>query len=320
MNTRKIQALFCTLFIAMSFIACKKSETILQDGIFVGAGEGKDGPITVSITITGGKVTDAEIISDSENPEISDVAKRRIMQLFKTSGTTKNIDAISGATLTSRGLIEALDAALISATGKKSKKQVYTDTKCDIAIIGAGGAGLIAATEAASKGAHVIVLEKMGIVGGNSNFSTGGINAAYTKEQERLGITDDKETFYDDTMKGGYYMNDGFFFQAMLHEMEEINKTGNRAFLYGITMENHQPFEPDKFGYDHHVAAESDLLDEDETAILDVGLEGLYRADLGLGELVTALRASSRVCAMITPLPSASPSALTTVGSGAFSR
>ena len=222
MNTKKLQALFCTLFIAISFIACKKSETILQDGIFVGAGEGKDGPITVSITITGGKVTDAEIISDSENPEISDVAKRRIMQLFKTSGSTKNIDAISGATLTSRGLIEALDAALISASGKKSKKQVYTDTKCDIAIIGAGGAGLIAATEAASKGAHVIVLEKMGIVGGNSNFSTGGINAAYTKEQERLGITDDKETFYDDTMKGGYYMNDPALVHTLVNNSKDI--------------------------------------------------------------------------------------------------
>ena len=85
---------------------------------------------------------------------------------------------------------------------------VLPDENCDIAIIGAGGAGLVAATEAASKGAKVIVLEKMSIVGGNSNFSTGGISASYTKEQARLHIDDSPDLFYDDTMKGGYYLND----------------------------------------------------------------------------------------------------------------
>lgn len=92
----------------------------------------------------------------------------------------------------------ALGAGLVSCGGESA----------DIVIIGAGGAGLTAATEAANKGAKVIVLEKMSIVGGNTNYSTGGINASYTKEQERLGIKDDKETFFNDTMKGGYNLND----------------------------------------------------------------------------------------------------------------
>ncbi len=92
----------------------------------------------------------------------------------------------------------ALGAGLVSCGAESA----------DIVVIGAGGAGLTAATEAANKGAKVIVLEKMNIVGGNTNYSTGGINASYTKEQERLGIKDDKETFFNDTMKGGYNLND----------------------------------------------------------------------------------------------------------------
>ena len=92
---------------------------------------------------------------------------------------------------------------------------VLPDESCDIAIMGAGGAGLVAATEAASKGARVVVLEKMGIVGGNSNFSTGGISASYTKEQARLHIDDSPDLFYDDTMKGGYYLND----PALVHTL-----------------------------------------------------------------------------------------------------
>lgn len=35
---------------------------------------------------------------------------------------------------------------------------------------------------------------------------------------------------------GGYYMRDSYFFQAMLDRMEDINSSGERAFLYGITM------------------------------------------------------------------------------------
>ena len=51
-------------------------------------------------------------------------------------------------------------------------------------------------------------MEKQGIVGGNTNYSTGGINAAETSIQRSLGIYDSKELFYDDTMKGGHYLND----------------------------------------------------------------------------------------------------------------
>jgi fumarate reductase flavoprotein subunit len=79
--------------------------------------------------------------------------------------------------------------------------------KTDVVIIGAGGAGLAAAITAADKGAKVIVLEKMPMVGGNTLRSSGGINAAGTKEQAAQGIKDSAEAFYNDTMKGGYNKN-----------------------------------------------------------------------------------------------------------------
>ncbi|MFW5694734.1 MAG: flavocytochrome c [Alkalispirochaeta sp.] len=75
--------------------------------------------------------------------------------------------------------------------------------EADVVIIGAGGAGLAAAVEAADAGASVIVLEKMPGVGGNTNYATGGMNAAGTEFQQDLGISDSPELFYDDTMSGG---------------------------------------------------------------------------------------------------------------------
>ena len=74
----------------------------------------------------------------------------------------------------------------------------------DVVVIGAGGAGMAAAVTAHDLGAKVIVLEKMPFVGGNTVRATGGINAAETPQQAKLGIKDSIEQMYKDTMKGGH--------------------------------------------------------------------------------------------------------------------
>uniref|UniRef100_UPI0038905042 FAD-dependent oxidoreductase n=1 Tax=Treponema sp. TaxID=166 RepID=UPI0038905042 len=189
------------------FVSCSK-EISLTDGVFTGKGEGRNGEVEVEITVKDGKIFDAKIVKESETPEIALPAEELILKQFITSGSTEEIDVVSGATLTSNAVLDALDEAISQAQNKVIKTVSYKDTECDIVIIGAGGAGLVAATEAASKGADVIVLEKMGTAGGNAVSSTGGINASYTKEQQRLGIKDSPEVFYEDTMRGGKNLND----------------------------------------------------------------------------------------------------------------
>ena len=206
MKLSKIFSLFLSILIL--FISCEKKQSALRDGMFIGKGNGRNGPLEVSITVKDGKIVDAEITKDVESPNIADNAKKEIIERFLKDGSTAMLDAVSGATITSNAILDALDEAVAISQGIKKSSVIYKDSECDIVIIGAGGAGLTAATEAASKGAKVLVLEKMAIVGGNSNFSTGGINACYTKEQERLGIKDSKEVFYNDTMRGGQYLND----------------------------------------------------------------------------------------------------------------
>ena len=86
--------------------------------------------------------------------------------------------------------------------------QAHENIDADIAVIGAGGAGLSAAVEAANLGSNVVVLEKMPMLGGNTKFATGGLNAAETSVQAMHGIKDSIQTHYDDTMKGGHMLND----------------------------------------------------------------------------------------------------------------
>ncbi len=97
---------------------------------------------------------------------------------------------------------------------------------------------------------------------------------------------------WEGSVYGGYYLCDSFFYKGVLNRMESINAGGERAFLYAITMENHQPFDPDKFGYQCQIDVESSTLSEEDMAIVRVMLEGMTRADQALGELTDALQAS----------------------------
>ncbi len=77
----------------------------------------------------------------------------------------------------------------------------------DAVVVGSGGAGLSAAVTLHDLGRHVVVLEKMPMVGGNTLRAEGGFNAAETEQQKKAGIPDTIEQFYQDTMKGGHNIN-----------------------------------------------------------------------------------------------------------------
>lgn len=104
-----------------------------------------------------------------------------------------------------RRLFLALGSLTVLTPG--SVLAARSSERCDIIVIGAGGAGLSAAIVAADAGARVVVLEKMPIIGGNTALAAGGMNAAGTPVQLAKGIKDDWKAMYEDTMKGGTNRN-----------------------------------------------------------------------------------------------------------------
>ncbi|THE09401.1 flavocytochrome c [Enterococcus hirae] len=78
----------------------------------------------------------------------------------------------------------------------------------DIVIVGAGGAGMVAAIEASDAGLNPVIFEKMPVAGGNTLKSSSGMNASETKFQEEEGITDSNDAFYEETLKGANGTND----------------------------------------------------------------------------------------------------------------
>ena len=190
----------------------------LQDGEFEGLGEGRSGMIKLAIIVKNNIITDIKILSQSES-KFAQPAEQQIIDDVLKKQTVEGVDAVSGATLTSQGMLTAIGMAIDASKGVQQGESVtYSDTSCDIVVVGAGGAGLSAATQAASMGANVIVLEKQGIIGGNTNYATGGLNAAETSVQKILGIVDFKKSHYDDTMAGGYFLNEPSLVETLVNK------------------------------------------------------------------------------------------------------
>ena len=159
-------------------------------GEFTGTATGM-GEVSVTITLTDGVITGCEIVGDSETEGIGSVIVENAPEEI-VSGNKGAIDVVSGATITSNAVNEALAAALAAAgldaadfTGSgdaAATEDRVVDT--DIVIVGAGGAGMTAAIAAANEGKNVVIVESQAMVGGNSVRSTGGMNAAKTPAQD----------------------------------------------------------------------------------------------------------------------------------------
>ena len=85
-----------------------------KDGTYQGSGTGFGGTITVQVTISGGKIDSIDILSASgETPSYFASAQGVIDRMI--SGQTPNVDAVSGATYSSNGIIQAVQNALSKA-------------------------------------------------------------------------------------------------------------------------------------------------------------------------------------------------------------
>ena len=107
---------------------------------------------------------------------------------------------MAGAGALALGAVNAQASAL-------NAKDVKFDEEWDVIIIGSGFAGLAAGLKAAQKGSKVLILEKMGRIGGNSVINGGGMAVANNPVQAKTNIKDSKELFIADCLKAGLGIN-----------------------------------------------------------------------------------------------------------------
>lgn len=191
----------------------------MADGTYTGVGQGKNGDVTVELQVTGGKLAAVRVVKHVETPGISDAAMTQFPQRV-VDAQSLNVDAVSGATLTSDGIRNAVADAIRKAGGdpaafaavavKKKVAAKLIKDQADVIVVGAGGSGISAAVRAETLGANVILIEKMPVIGGATALNAGTLIATGSRfQKESLKETKDSpELAAKDIFRVGKNRND----------------------------------------------------------------------------------------------------------------
>ena len=158
------------------------AELAFTAGTYTGKASGYNGDVELAVTFSDTAVTAVELVSSKETQYVGDVAfEPMFADVVEANGT--GVDTVSGATFTSAAIRNAVNDAAEQAgctnmDAFKSNKAVHEaqapiEETYDVVIVGAGGAGIAAAAQAAQDGNTVLVIEKNAQVGGNTLVSGG---------------------------------------------------------------------------------------------------------------------------------------------------
>ena len=98
-----------------------------KDGTYQGSGTGFGGMITVQVTVSGGKITAVDILSASGETGSYFASAQGVVSKVLSS-QSPNVDAVSGATYSSNGIIQAVQNALSQAGNSDSATPTPTPT------------------------------------------------------------------------------------------------------------------------------------------------------------------------------------------------
>ena len=200
---------YLSLILVLSMVLCMaaygaapvqaENANLFTPGTYTGVGAGKNGDITVEVTFSAEKIERITVVSHSETPSLSDAAIANIPTQIVESQSL-GVDAVSGATYTSNGIVDAVADAVKQAGGDvealksvqiASGEHVEEELTTDVVVVGGGGAGMSAAVRLAELGQQVILFEKASFLGGAISVSGGNQVIMGSQLQADNGVEDD---------------------------------------------------------------------------------------------------------------------------------
>lgn len=198
-----LSTLAASVLVSLALLAGRAEA--LVPGTYTTDAQGMMGPVPVTVTVTDREITMISVGPNRETPGVGAVAAPMTASRMVEAQSTA-VDLVSGATLTSRAVIEAVEKALTAAgddpaawrKAVPAPAEVRQETRTvDLVVVGAGSAGMIAAVAAREAGLSVLVLEKADFSGGASGVCTGAFLVPGSHVQRELGILDDTPEKYE---------------------------------------------------------------------------------------------------------------------------
>lgn len=122
-----------------------------------------------------------------------EITRRSFLGMGTTAALVAGVGLVGCAPKVNGG--DSGEADKVVATG--SADDVKWEKEVDVVVVGFGGAGGAAAIEAKRAGSEVVILEELDQPGGATMACGGSILMANTPLQEKFGLTDSVEGFYD---------------------------------------------------------------------------------------------------------------------------
>lgn len=205
-------------------------EESYKAGTYTGTAEGKNGDLTVEVTFSDKEITNIEVKQNAETDGLSDPAIEKIPASIM-EGQSLAVDTISGATVTSNAIIDAVADCVQQAGGDVEKLRSKTIVKngvneeisTEVVVVGGGASGSAAALKASENGAKVVVVETTASPAGQGTMA-GGMFATSSSLQIAAGETVDPMWYYNQFVDtGNYQVNGGLLTKVIQNSGETVD-------------------------------------------------------------------------------------------------
>ncbi|MDK7716929.1 flavocytochrome c [Aerococcus urinae] len=204
-------------------------ELTFKPGTYHVRANGHNGSLPMTVELSEHRIEKIEVDSSGETKGIASPVFTEVPQDI-IAGQTLNVDTVSGATVSSHGIIDGVadavkeagaDPEVLRQRPKPEKATAQDESlETDVVVVGGGGAGLSAAAASLQSGKKVILLEKFPVIGGNTVRTGGPMNAADPEWQKEFKALPGE----DHTLEEIYNLDESEIDQEYLEDFRELRK------------------------------------------------------------------------------------------------
>lgn len=106
------------MIISILLVGCTVERAKYIDGQYMGLGQGSGGNVQTLVTIEEGKIVSVEVVTSNETQDYLNEVVEKLIPTIITNNGTSEVDLVSGATKSSKGVLDAVNDALKEAWNK----------------------------------------------------------------------------------------------------------------------------------------------------------------------------------------------------------